>query len=76
MLAKVYHPGVDLADYQQEKYDGVRGWDGQQLLTRAVSVSRPSPGSLKAGPARRWTANCGGRNSLQGQFHRASADAA
>ena len=36
MLAKVYHPGVDLADYWvSEKYDGVRGyWDGQQLLTR------------------------------------------
>ena len=36
MLAKVYHPGVDLADYWvSEKYDGVRGyWDGQQLFTR------------------------------------------
>ena len=36
MLAKVYHPGVNLADYWvSEKYDGVRGyWDGQQLLTR------------------------------------------
>ena len=36
MLAKVYRPGVDLADYWvSEKYDGVRGyWDGQQLFTR------------------------------------------
>ena len=37
MLANVYHPGVQLADYWvSEKYDGVRGfWDGQKLLTRA-----------------------------------------
>lgn len=36
MLAKMYHPGIALADYWvSEKYDGVRGfWDGQQLLTR------------------------------------------
>jgi DNA ligase-1 len=36
MLAKVYQPGVVLADYWvSEKYDGVRGyWDGRQLLTR------------------------------------------
>lgn len=36
MLAKVYRPGVDLADYWvSEKYDGVRGyWDGRQLFTR------------------------------------------
>jgi DNA ligase-1 len=36
MLAKVYHPGLDLQDYWvSEKYDGMRGyWDGQQLLTR------------------------------------------
>jgi len=36
MLAKVYHPGIDLQDYWvSEKYDGVRGyWDGHQLLTR------------------------------------------
>jgi len=36
MLAKVYHPGIDLADYWvSEKYDGLRGyWDGQQLFTR------------------------------------------
>ena len=36
MLAKVYHPGTDLADYWvSEKYDGLRGyWDGQKLLTR------------------------------------------
>ncbi len=36
MLAKVYHPGVDLSDYWvSEKYDGLRGyWDGHQLFTR------------------------------------------
>lgn len=36
MLAKVYHPGVELAEYWvSEKYDGVRGfWDGKKLLTR------------------------------------------
>jgi DNA ligase-1 len=36
MLAKVYHPGINLADYWvSEKYDGLRGyWDGQQLFTR------------------------------------------
>ncbi|MFT4991895.1 MAG: DNA ligase-1 [Polaromonas sp.] len=36
MLAKVYHPGLDLQDYWvSEKYDGMRGyWDGKQLLTR------------------------------------------
>ena len=36
MLAKVYHPGIDLQDYWvSEKYDGMRGyWDGQKLLTR------------------------------------------
>ena len=36
MLANVYHPGVNLADYWvSEKYDGVRGyWDGEKLLTR------------------------------------------
>ena len=36
MLANVYSPSVQLADYWvSEKYDGVRGyWDGQKLLTR------------------------------------------
>jgi DNA ligase-1 len=36
MLAKVYHPGLDLQDYWvSEKCDGMRGyWDGQKLLTR------------------------------------------
>ncbi len=36
MLAKVYHPGIELADYWvSEKYDGLRGyWDGRQLFTR------------------------------------------
>lgn len=36
MLAKVYRPGIALADYWvSEKLDGVRGyWDGEKLLTR------------------------------------------
>ena len=36
MLAKLYSPGVPLAEYWvSEKYDGVRAfWDGQQLWTR------------------------------------------
>ena len=36
MLAKAYHPGIDLTDYWvSEKYDGLRGyWDGKQLFTR------------------------------------------
>lgn len=36
MLAKVWHGGVDLADYLvSEKLDGVRAyWDGNKLLTR------------------------------------------
>ena len=36
MLAKMYQPGMALADYWvSEKYDGVRGyWDGRQLITR------------------------------------------
>lgn len=45
MLAKVYQPGTDLADYWvSEKYDGVRGyWDGQQLFTRGgVQVRAPA----------------------------------
>ena len=45
MLANVYHPGVQLADYWvSEKYDGVRGyWDGQKLLTRGgQSISAPA----------------------------------
>ena len=45
MLANVYHPGVQLADYWvSEKYDGVRGyWDGQKLLTRGgQTISAPA----------------------------------
>ena len=40
MLARVWHPGVVLADYWvSEKYDGVRGWwDGSRLLTRGGRV--------------------------------------
>lgn len=36
MLANVYHPGIDFAQYWvSEKYDGVRGyWDGKHLHTR------------------------------------------
>lgn len=45
MLAKVYHPGIDLSDYWvSEKYDGMRGyWDGARLLTRGgVRVHAPA----------------------------------
>ena len=45
MLAKVYHPGVQLQDYWvSEKYDGVRGfWDGEKLLTRGgETVNAPA----------------------------------
>lgn len=45
MLANVYHPGVQLANYWvSEKYDGVRGfWDGQKLLTRGgQTVNAPA----------------------------------
>ena len=36
MLAEVYEPGVDVADYWvSEKFDGVRAyWDGHQLISR------------------------------------------
>ncbi|HWW03724.1 DNA ligase [Collimonas sp.] len=36
MLANIYRPGINLADYWvSEKMDGVRGyWDGEKLLTR------------------------------------------
>ncbi len=45
MLANVYHPGVQLANYWvSEKYDGVRGfWNGQKLLTRGgQTVNAPA----------------------------------
>ena len=45
MLANVYSPSVQLADYWvSEKYDGVRGyWDGQKLLTRGgQTVNAPA----------------------------------
>ena len=45
MLANVYRPGIQLADYWvSEKYDGVRGfWDGQKLLTRGgQAVNTPA----------------------------------
>lgn len=40
MLAKTYHPGIDLRDFWvSEKLDGVRGrWDGQRLVTRGGQV--------------------------------------
>ena len=40
LLANVYSPSVQLADYWvSEKYDGVRGyWDGQKLLTRGGQI--------------------------------------
>ncbi len=49
MLANVYHPGVQLADYWvSEKYDGVRGyWDGQKLLTRGGQLIN-APASFTA----------------------------
>ncbi|MBW7831730.1 MAG: DNA ligase [Simplicispira suum] len=45
LLAKVYQPGLPLADYWvSEKYDGVRGyWDGQRLRTRGgESITPPA----------------------------------
>ena len=45
MLANVYRPGIQLADYWvSEKYDGARGfWDGQKLLTRGgQAVNTPA----------------------------------
>ncbi len=50
MLAKVYHPGIDLTDYWvSEKYDGLRGyWDGQQLFTRGGEKVN-APGWFTAG---------------------------
>jgi DNA ligase-1 len=72
MLAKVYHPGVDLADYWvSEKYDGVRGyWDGQQLLTRGGERVHP-PAWFTAG----WpnTPLDGELWAGRGQFAKASA---
>ena len=43
MLANVYQPDVDLADYWvSEKYDGVRAyWDGAALLTRGGNTIHP-----------------------------------
>ena len=43
LLARVYHPGLDLQDYWvSEKYDGVRGyWDGQRLRTRGGEPITP-----------------------------------
>lgn len=43
LLAKVYHPGLPLADYWvSEKFDGVRGyWDGERLRTRGGEAITP-----------------------------------
>ncbi len=72
MLAKVYHPGVDLTDYWvSEKYDGVRGyWDGQQLFTRGGERVR-APAWFTAG----WpgTPLDGELWAGRGQFARASS---
>ena len=72
MLAKVYHPGVDLADYWvSEKYDGVRGfWDGQRLRTRGGEPVY-APAWFTAG----WpsVAMDGELWAGRGQFARASA---
>ena len=72
MLAKVYHPGIDLADYWvSEKYDGLRGfWDGQKLWTRGGEPIH-TPGWFTAGwpnvplDGELWAG--------RGQFERASA---
>lgn len=74
MLAKVYHPGIDLADYWvSEKYDGIRGyWDGQQLFTRGGERVQ-APAWFTAG----WPAVPldGELWAGRGQFARASATA-
>ena len=61
MLAKVYQPGVALADYWvSEKYDGIRGyWDGRQLLTRGGLRIAVRTGLWPTGRPRQWTASCG-----------------
>ena len=43
LLARVYQPGLPLADYWvSEKYDGIRGyWDGQRLHTRGGEPITP-----------------------------------
>lgn len=43
LLARVYQPGLPLADYWvSEKYDGVRGyWDGERLRTRGGEPITP-----------------------------------
>lgn len=72
MLAKVYHPGIDLTDYWvSEKYDGLRGyWDGQQLFTRGGERVQ-APAWFTAG----WpnTALDGELWAGRGQFARASS---
>ncbi len=74
MLAKVYHPGIDLADYWvSEKYDGIRGyWDGQQLFTRGGERVQAPAWFTEGWPAvpldgELWAG--------RGQFARASATA-
>ena len=72
MLAKVYHPGIELSDYWvSEKYDGVRGyWDGHQLRTRGGEQVH-APAWFTAG----WptTPLDGELWAGHGQFARASA---
>lgn len=72
MLAKVYHPGIDLADYWvSEKYDGVRGyWDGEQLFTRGGERVQ-APAWFTAGWPR--TPLDGELWAGRGQFERASS---
>ena len=61
MLAKVYQPGVALADYWvSEKYDGIRAyWDGRQLLTRGGQSIAVPDWFVANWPATAWTASCG-----------------
>ena len=53
MLANVYRPGVNLADYWvSEKYDGVRGyWDGSRLFTRGGAAVAAPPWFSAGWPA-------------------------
>ena len=72
LLARVYQPGLPLADYWvSEKYDGVRGyWDGQRLRTRGGEAVTP-PAWFTAG----WpnTALDGELWAGRGQFAKAQS---
>lgn len=72
MLAKVYHPGIDLVDYWvSEKYDGLRGyWDGHKLLTRGGELVYAPPWFTAGWPT---TPLDGELWAGHGQFERASS---